>query len=331
MTSTSSPSAPRNPGALVISLDFELHWGLRDHVRLGDPYERNLRGERVAIDRMLELFGERGIGCTWATVGMLFARDRAELDRFSPSRRPRYDDTRLDPYGEHTGDDFRDDPLHFAPDVIERVRAVPRQEIASHTFSHYYCLEAGQTETDFRSDLDAAVGIAAAHGVKLRSIVFPRNQVNRRYAAALRDVGIRSYRGTQLAWMYAARTRDPAAKRAARLLDAYVPFAGDHLVGWDEIRDKDGLACVRASLFLRAWSRRLRALEGLRVRRLREAVRRAARERKVLHVWWHPHNFGVNTEENIGVLRHILDEYEACRVQYGMESLTMGEAADRVL
>jgi Polysaccharide deacetylase len=331
MLPASPSSALRNPGALVISLDFELHWGLRDHVRPGDPYERNLRGERVAIDRMLELFADRGIACTWATVGMLFARDRTELLDFSPVRRPRYDDTNLDPYHEPTGTDFRDDPLHFAPDVIERVRSVRRQEVASHTFSHFYCLEAGQTESDFRSDLDAAVKIAAAKGVTLRSIVFPRNQVNRRYAAALRDAGIRSYRGTQRAWMYAARSRDPIAKRAARLVDAYVPFAGDHLVGWDELADGDGLACVRASLFVRAWSRRLQSLEGARVRRMRQAVTRAARERKLLHLWWHPHNFGANTDENIAVLEQVLDEYEACRVRYGMESLSMGEAADRVL
>ena len=324
------PTSTRHPGALVLSQDFELHWGLRDHVRPGDPYERNLRGERAAIDRMLALFDERAVACTWATVGMLFARDRAELERYSPARKPHYEDARLDAYGETVGVDHHDDPIHFASDVVERVQATPRQEIGTHTFSHFYCLEPGQTEADFRSDLESAVNIAKQRGISIKSIVFPRNQVNPSYAAALRDAGIVAYRGTQRAWMYSARARDPAPKRAARLLDAYLPVAGDHLIGWDELRDPDGLTCVRASLFLRPWSRRLRRLEPVRIRRLRQAVRHAAQQRKILHLWWHPHNFGVDTDENLAVLRAILDEYETCRVRHGMESLTMAQVAERV-
>ncbi len=45
---------PDRPGALVISLDFELHWGVRDHVGRHDaPYGR-LTEERRAVADLVE-------------------------------------------------------------------------------------------------------------------------------------------------------------------------------------------------------------------------------------------------------------------------------------
>ena len=72
-------------GALVISLDFELHWGVRDKRPADGPYRENLLGAREAIPRMLDLFEEFGVAATWATVGFLFAKNRREREEFSPS------------------------------------------------------------------------------------------------------------------------------------------------------------------------------------------------------------------------------------------------------
>ena len=71
-------------GALVISLDFELHWGVRDSRTL-DSYRANLLGVRQAIPAMLELFAARGIHATWATVGILFCRNKKELEDTLPT------------------------------------------------------------------------------------------------------------------------------------------------------------------------------------------------------------------------------------------------------
>ena len=92
--------ANRNPdfGALVISLDFELHWGVRDKCALDGPYRENLLGARRAIPLLLDLFEEFDVAATWATVGFLFARSRREREQFSPAVRPHYADARLDAY-----------------------------------------------------------------------------------------------------------------------------------------------------------------------------------------------------------------------------------------
>src|SRR5713226_8091072 len=58
-------------GAFVISLDFELLWGVRDNRTIAD-YGANILGGREVIPALLDLFAERNIACTWATVGLLF-------------------------------------------------------------------------------------------------------------------------------------------------------------------------------------------------------------------------------------------------------------------
>jgi hypothetical protein len=86
---------------------------------------------------------------------------------------------------------------------------------------------------------------------------------------------------------------------------------------------------IPASRFLRAYSPRLRILEPIRLARIKKEMTFAARTGRLYHLWWHPHNFGVNTELNLRFLRRILDHYRALHVIYGMESTNMGEAAQK--
>ncbi len=57
----------------------------------------------------------------------------------------------------------------------------------------------------------------------------------------------------------------------------------------------------------------------------------AARRRKLFHLWWHPHNFGVDLQENLAFLRAILDCFRTLQELYGMRSMTMAALADDVL
>lgn len=316
------------PGAMVISLDFELLWGVRDRVRPGSRYLENLLGARRALPRLLELFAEREISATWATVGFLFASTRAELKAFTPRVLPAYATASLSPYEDELGEDEESDPVHFAGSLIERIQATPRQEIATHTFSHFYCGERGQDEMSFRADLDAALMIAARRGIKLRSIVFPRNQHNPAYDDILLEKGLTAYRGNprSYAWRFAdGKESRSATRRAARLLDAYLSLDGPGTTPWDEILQPNGLANVRASYPLRPYRRGLKALDSLRLRRIGQSIRHAAREREIFHLWWHPHNFGTHLEQNLMFLREVLAQAEQCRRKHGMVSRTMAE------
>jgi hypothetical protein len=58
-------------------------------------------------------------------------------------------------------------------------------------------------------------------------------------------------------------------------------------------------------------------------------MRKAAQAGRLYHLWWHPHNFARSTEENFSQLHRLLEFFAKLRGRYGMETLTMGEAARR--
>jgi peptidoglycan/xylan/chitin deacetylase (PgdA/CDA1 family) len=321
------------PPALVVSIDVELRWGLRDLIPPdGGPYRENLLGARRALPRLLDLFRAYDVGATWAMVGFLMAGSRDELMAHAPppELRPAYADRRLDPYGEATGRDERDDPLHFGASLVARIADCPRQEIASHTFSHYYCLERGQTRASFAADLAAAARIAAARGVQLSSIALPRNQLNSAYAGALREAGIAAVRGNQRGWLYRPATDAvdrSLPRRAGRLVDAYTGVTGSHVLAWPDVPRADGTCEVAASMFLRPYSPLARHLEAVRIARIQRGVRAAAAAGGIFHLWWHLHNVGRHIDQNLGALRTVLDTFAACREGHGMQSLPMREVA----
>jgi peptidoglycan/xylan/chitin deacetylase (PgdA/CDA1 family) len=323
-----------SPGALVLSLDFELHWGVRHMSAPDGPYAENLEGARAAVPRMLELFSDYQVAATWAVVGLLMATSRDEARAAWPRLRPTYADPRLDPYQQEVGMGEADDHMHYAASLVEQIRAVPRQEVASHTFSHFYCLEPGQTVEQFEADLQSAIRIARARGIEVRTLVFPRNQVPSGYLPVLRRAGIVAYRGTPDAWVYRsvnARERDRPLRRALRIADAYLPLVTSLSVRWSSLKIQQGLVNVPGSRFLRPSSRRYQWVEPVRRGRIRREMLDAARKRRLYHLYWHPHNFGRDLDDNIDMLRVLLDDYSRCRTEYGMESLAMGEVADRVL
>jgi len=321
----------KQQGALVISLDLESHWGVHDRIPLGN-YRQNLLGERQVISRLLELFREYNIHTTWATVGFLFAETRAELLSVLPTKRPMYVNRGLSTYDQikDIGNNESEDPLHFAASVIRLIAATPHQEIGTHTFSHFYCLEKGQDSEMFRADLEAAAAIADKYKLSLESLVFPRNQQNISYLSICRELGIKAYRGNERSWIYQAKRKENETyfRRGIRLLDAYIRISGHNCYAQDELGSSLPLN-IPSSRFLRPFSKKLKVLEPLRLRRIRADLRYAAKKKLIYHLWWHPHNFGANTDENLTMLKAILDHFALMRDEYGMESLNMKELSQK--
>lgn len=317
--------------ALVISLDLELHWGVGARVSGPEhPYWRNIKGARLAAERILDLFQQRDIHATWATVGFLFARSLQELAQFWPACLPVYHRRACNNYRLSTGKDEEEDPLHFAGSLVRRIRAAKGQELASHSFSHYFCNELGQGPEAFTADLEAAQRIAETAGGRMRSFVFPRNQINTAYLPILKGAGFSVYRGNPPLSGVPAR---PALRshalsyRAKRFLDRYWNLTGHGTYPWSEIM-QEPLRNVRASRFLRPYSHRFRLLEPLRIRRMLKSMQTAVRQNEIYHLWWHPHNFGRQLEANMSGLERLLDGFAVLRDEYGMQSLTMAEVAD---
>jgi hypothetical protein len=80
--------------ALVISLDFELVWGLFDHITVQDKvayFDNTLE----VIPRLLDTFEKNNIHVTWATVGMLFNENWEEWYVNIPVHKPTYENQKL--------------------------------------------------------------------------------------------------------------------------------------------------------------------------------------------------------------------------------------------
>ena len=159
-------------GTFMVSLDYELFWGMLDVCPL-EQYQDNVLGGKQAIPKLLKLFEKYGIHATWATVGFLFADNYEELSQFLPKLRPGYANPDLDGYAwfDKIGKDEATAPCFYAPGLLEKIASTPGQEIGSHSFCHYYCREAGQTVEEFEADMVAAKAIAKAKGYDVTSVI----------------------------------------------------------------------------------------------------------------------------------------------------------------
>jgi peptidoglycan/xylan/chitin deacetylase (PgdA/CDA1 family) len=342
-------------GILIISLDFEQYWGVRYRTSI-EAFKQKLLGERSVIPKILNLFKRYQIHATWATVGLLFFENRDELLQGLPETKPQYTNGGLSPYinlEDFLGTDEMDDPYHFAPSLIKMIASIPHQEIATHTFSHYYCLEKGQDSHAFKEDLRAAIEIANKYNLPLESLVFPKNQINNDYLPICRELGIKAYRGNPRHWIYQidpVRRKQDKILSKIRFLNLFFNIFGCGAYPLEDVT-REFPFNIRASNYyplsrfgnefpfdtpasttsIRRHLKRAPIWELLRLRRIKNELTHAARRGLVYHLWWHPHDFGVDQEENLSFLENILNHYEYLRERAGMESLNMKELSTRLL
>ena len=322
----------RRKGKLIISLDFELYWGMRDIKSLED-YKDNLLGARRAIPLLLKLFKKYNIHATWAAVGFLLFETRDNLVNNLPSIETNYENEKLKPYGhiKNIGYNEKEDPFHFAPSIIRLIKSYPNQEIGTHTLSHYYCLEKGQNKHTFREDLKVSIKIAKKYGIIFESLVFPKNQINNEYLDICKEMGIKALRGNQTNWIYKAQKEDISIiTKGLRFIDRNFNISGHNSYSRDTILESFPFN-FPASRFLYWYSSTFKFLEYFRLRRILSDLTYTAKRGHVYHLWWHPHNFGLNTRKNLEFLEKILMHFKTLNIKYGMKSLNMGELAHQLI
>ncbi len=308
-------------GRFVISLDFELLWGIFDHcdfIRRRGYFENT----REVIPQILQRFHSAGVQATWATVGMLFHQNWEEWTAYRPTAIPNYGRQDLNPFAfaeRHRKE--LPESLVFAPDLIRQIIDCPGQELGTHTYSHYYCLEPGQTAEAFAADLAVVQRLAKDWKIEIRSLVFPRNQFNPDYLRVCADAGIHTVRTNPDRWYWRASSSG-LASRVARTADAYLP-GRKGAYPESKIRVEEGVVLQPASRFLRPHSSRS-WLNQARLNRVLAEMKHAAREGLVYHLWWHPHNFGDEPVESMKVLEAILEQYRRLNGEFGFRGSGFG-------
>ncbi len=316
-------------GMLVISLDFELLWGVFDKV----DYHK-MQGyfyiTRRLIPELLKLFSQYEVHVTWATVGMLFNDSWERWQDNIPQIIPDYKRRELSAY--HYGHAIsspttRD--LCLAQDLVRAIADTPHQEVGTHTYSHYYCLEPGQTIEAFEQDLIKCVELAGEMGIQLKSLVFPRNQFNSSYLEVCHKLGIENVRSNPDVWYWNRPQRNAIQDKIFRTGDAYLGFNDKSYPITDlEWKVAQPLA-QKASRLLRPHSGKA-LLDRMKINRIKSEMTTAARRQEIYHLWWHPHNFAHHPEQNLMELQEILSHFKKCQERYGFQSKNMAEVNSMV-
>jgi len=301
----------QNP-RLIISLDFELHWGVFD--TYGESYNDNIIGARVAIPKILALFKKYNIHATWAIVGFLFNEDKNDYARYKPILKPLYNDQKLNSYDCTIGENEDSDKIHYAHSLIKLIQECPNQELASHSYSHYYCQAEGQTIEQFDDDIKSAVSIAKdKFSLDLNSFVFPKNQVNYEYLEVLKKYSFSIFRDS-----HPAKFESVFFERAFRLINTFFKLSKYSL---NTSNEHHGLKAIKGDRFLRPYT--FPFLNYLMIRRVKNEMTFAAKNNSIYHLWWHPHNFGKNLDKNLNNLVEILLKYKDLQKKYNMDSVSM--------
>ncbi|SDR70036.1 polysaccharide deacetylase family protein [Gramella sp. MAR_2010_147] len=309
-------------GALVVSLDFELLWGVFDKVDWKQKQEYFLNTRKL-IPEILRLFEQHEVSCTWATVGMLFNDNWDEWNYNIPKVIPEYRNKKLSAYNYGKSIQSKEtEKLCFAPDLIRKIKETQGQEIGTHTYSHYYCRESGQTVESFRADLLQSKKLAKKVEIKLNSLVFPRNQINPEYLKLCQEIGLSSVRSNPDNWYWKNTHKDSLLQKIFRTGDAYLG-TNDKSYKTSKIETFNrGLEIQKASRLLRPHSSRV-IQNKLKIRRIFSEMEWAAKQGEIYHLWWHPHNFGKNPLENIMELKIILEKFSVLNGKYGFNSKNM--------
>jgi len=313
-------------GTLCISLDFEKFWGIHDVESLKNN-EQNLIKVNEIVNRLLVLFTKYDMHCTWAIVGMLNFNHLEDLEKYSKLINVHYKEKEFSPFpiDKYSLQTVNSNTL-LAKSEIERIKSTMYQEIASHTFSHLYCLEKGVTERDIQNDIDyfkETIG-------EVDSIIFPRNQINETYLNYLSQNKQITYRGNQQNkyWKNSDYKTEGLIKKAGRVLDAYIKISKDNFTAWKSLKTTS-LINIPASRFLRPVQFN-NTIENLKIKRIKKQMLLAAKQNKIYHLWWHPHNFSKNTEENFAQLEDLFKYFKTLNKSYQFQSLNMNEISKSI-
>lgn len=320
----------------TISLDFELHWGGFEKWPLNAAKRAYFDNTRKLIPELLRQFEQNDVHVTWATVGMLMHSEKSAIIANQPTLKPTYEQAQLSAYHfmatEGIGENEREDPYHFAHSLVQLVTKHKGQELASHSFAHYYCNEAGQTLEQFEADCQAIKNVASTYGVSPKSLVFPRNQYNADYLKVCGESGIRIVRSNPVDWWWKIDSAldESKWKRLNRGLDAYFNIGGKTSYSNSAIKKEQNVYLLPASRLLRPYNPKEFFLNKKKINRIKKEMTIAAENGEFYHLWWHPHNFGLYPEQSMEGLNKILSHFKYLKDTFNMRSLNMSEIAEEL-
>lgn len=312
-------------GYFIFSLDTELAWGYHD---LDGPrteiFSTDGTRERTAIDRVHQMLDEFNIVGTWALVGHLFY-ERCEMCEFCPvlEWQSKYESFN-EIYDTH-------DPLWYGLDAIETLLTRHRNhEIAFHGYTHALFDESLMSNERARMEIDEWLRLGKRHDAVPTTVIFPRNRVG--HLDQFRRAGFICYRGVEALPLW---FRGKQLGKLIKHVDQVLALSPLPIYDRSEIERSSGMVNLQSSEHFFDFNRKLEMfldaqnLHTLRLRRIKQGIQRAAREKKIVHIWAHPWEF--RTKKDFEKLQYILtavaEEIDSGR----MQSVGMAELASMIM
>lgn len=312
------------PGYFTISFDYELHWAYPE-----TPLQQRLIAYQrtpAIVDRLLELFIQNNIHATWATVGSIMLQNAAEWKSFAPHVQPSYQQSSMSVYHllqQHQQYLEQYPEAFFNSAQVQKIAVTHGQELATHTFSHYYCNAAGQTLEQFRADLLAAKTVAQHKGYTLTSIAFPRHQVSTDYLQTAFECGIQRARVLPIGY-YRQSIKNPLGKFLVEKLLPSILLINPLSYTLPNVTAppvqmpfSQKLPLITNAADINSYNRR--------IHRVLMEITHAAKHNKCYHLYWHPEDFGFFPEENFTGLGKIIARVKDMQKKYDMKMVNMQE------
>lgn len=324
-------------GTVVLSMEIELGWGLaRLPIEPEDRHSQERVRETETLERLLTVCDDLELPITFDVVGHLF---ESACDGTHDGPTP------ADWFADDPGTDVETDPLFYAPDLIEQIRAANvDHEIATHTFSHVRCDQVDDEVLSWELDEAARAHERAGFG-RPASLVPPMHGPPN--PAVVRDAGITGVREP-------VTLRPPVAERSppdstlgalawrvteshpAQVLLRSHPIAGPelddgvvrHPTTWHASLTAPFLpnGTQEPSAVFRALPTRLR--QAVHKRYLRRALDDAASAESYCHLW--THLFNLSNDAQFPPVQSFLERLAARRDDGDVTVETMASVSAEV-
>jgi peptidoglycan/xylan/chitin deacetylase (PgdA/CDA1 family) len=310
-------------GYFLFSLDTELGWGFFDfdHAR-SRLFSPDGSREREKIECLLDVFDEFGITATWAITGHLFYKECEECE--------------ICPILEWEGkyQSFKEiyktnNPLWYGADIIETLLTRrTRHEIGFHGYTHQIFDENKMSTDQARFEVREWLRVSNPYGIVPQTVIFPRNVIG--HLDIFQELGFICYRGKEsLPKLYQQKNFGKLIKH----IDQILSLSSPHIYKLSDCKI-DGLVNLSSSHEFFGFNRSLELvldslhLPYIRLRRMANAVKKAASKNKVIHVCAHPWEF--RTEKDIEKLHYLLSKVSEEISNGRLVSIGMAELAKNV-
>ncbi len=306
---------------IIISLDFEMRWGVHHLYRSDhDLYRTELENVQDVVPATLKMLSDRNIKATWATVGALLLSSWDQYFSLAPEP-PSYSSKMLN-FNPMYAEKDPEGVLYFAPNLVDEIVRTSGQELAGHSFSHLYFGENGVVENDFISDTDALINAFNIQlSMKPVSYVFPRNQLM--YVNILLDKGFKVWRKNNYGWHHNNSSNTVSIKgfcaKAARFSEALIPIEKNSIYRQKENIGRYISLFVRFELSDSLWKMHFYKIKKLIIN---------LKDDDELHIWWHPHNLGKNMNMKLNRLESLLDVVASISIAQQIDLINMSELSD---